>query len=87
MNDTFSLARNTRGIAQHDAEPQIDIRRMRAWRLGRIQGELRRLDLGGIILYDPVNIRYATGTSNMQILVKEDGIELLSDMPFETALL
>ena len=67
MNDTFSLARNTRGIAQHDAEPQIDMRRMRAWRLGRIQGELRRLDLGGIILYDPVNIRYATGTSNMQV--------------------
>ena len=33
---------------------------MRAWRLGRIQSELHRLDLGGIILYDPVNIRYAT---------------------------
>ena len=48
-------------------KPQIDIVRMRAWRLGRIQEQLRRLDLGGIILYDPVNIRYATGTSNMQI--------------------
>ncbi len=67
MNDTIRLARNTRGIAQHDAEPQIDILRMRAWRLGRIQEQLRRLDLGGIILYDPVNIRYATGTSNMQV--------------------
>ncbi len=61
------LARNTPGISQHDAEPQIDVVRMRAWRLGRIQEQLRRLDLGGIILYDPVNIRYATGTSNMQI--------------------
>ena len=61
------LARNTPGSSQHDAEPQIDIVRMRAWRLGRIQEQLRRLDLGGIILYDPVNIRYATGTSNMQI--------------------
>lgn len=61
------LARNTPGSSQHDAEPQIDIVRMRAWRLGRIQEQLRRLDLGGIILYDPVNIRYATGTSNMQV--------------------
>ncbi len=59
--------RNTPGIAQHDAEPQIDVVRMRAYRLGRIQEQLRRLDLGGIILYDPVNVRYATGSSNMQV--------------------
>ena len=61
------LARNAPGSAQHDAEPQIDIVRMRAWRLGRIQEQLRRLDVGGIVLYDPVNIRYATGSSNMQL--------------------
>ncbi len=65
--DGIRLARNTPGMAQHDAEPQIDIVRMRAWRLARIQEQLRRLDLGGIILYDPVNIRYATGSSNMQL--------------------
>ena len=67
MTDGIRLARNTPGMSQHDAEPQIDLVRMRAYRLGRIQEQLRRLDLGGIILYDPVNIRYATGTSNMQV--------------------
>ena len=60
-------ARATPGLAQHDAEPQIDIARMRSWRLGRVQDQLRRLELGGVIFYDPVNIRYATGSSNMQI--------------------
>ena len=68
MNDTIRLARNNpRHRPSTTPKPQIDIRRMRAWRLGRIQSELHRLDLGGIILYDPVNIRYATGSSNMQV--------------------
>ncbi len=65
--ESIRLARNTPGAAQHDAEPQIDIARMRAYRLGRLQEQLRRLDLGGVILYDPLNIRYATGSSNMQV--------------------
>ena len=64
---SIRLARNAPGLAQHDAEPQIDVVRMRAWRLGRIQEQLKRLHLGGIVLYDPVNIRYATGSSNMQL--------------------
>jgi len=29
--------------------------------MGRLQAELKRRDYGGAILYDPVNIRYATG--------------------------
>ena len=45
MNDlsiaSTRLARNTPGSAQHDAEPQIDMVRMRAWRLGRVQAMLR----------------------------------------------
>ena len=65
--DSIRLGRNTPGVAQHDAEPQIDILRMRAYRLDRMQDQLKRLDLGGIILYDPMNIRYATGSSNMQV--------------------
>ena len=65
--ESVRLARNAPGAARHDAEPQIDVKRMRAYRLGRVQEQLRRLDLGGVILYDPVNIRYATGSSNMQV--------------------
>ena len=46
---------------------QIDMRALRAYRLGRIRAQLRRLDYGGIVLYDPINIRYATDTRNMTL--------------------
>ena len=67
--DELRLARNTPGIAQHDAEPQIDMARMRAWRLGRVQAMLQERDLAGVLLYDPINVRYATGSSNMQVWI------------------
>ncbi|OLL31301.1 peptidase M24 [Burkholderia sp. SRS-W-2-2016] len=40
---------------------------VRAYRLKRVQQQLRRCDCPAILLYDPVNIRYATDTSNMQV--------------------
>ncbi len=42
---------------------------MRAYRLARLRAELRRCDYAGLLVYDPVNIRYATGTTNMQVWV------------------
>ncbi len=46
-----------------------DIAEMQRYRFSRIQGELQRLGYDGIILKDPLNIRYATGTTNMQLWV------------------
>lgn len=46
-----------------------DLPAMRRYRLERIRAELRRRDLAGILLYDPVNIRYATDSTNMQLWV------------------
>jgi Xaa-Pro aminopeptidase len=40
---------------------------VRAWRLSRVQEQLKKNNCPAILLYDPVNIRYATDTSNMQI--------------------
>ncbi|WP_109477004.1 Xaa-Pro peptidase family protein [Paraburkholderia sp. C35] len=40
---------------------------VRAYRLARVQEQLKRANCPAILLYDPVNIRYATDTSNMQI--------------------
>ena len=40
---------------------------MREYRLERLCGELRRHDYGGILLFDPLNIRYATDSTNMQL--------------------
>ena len=49
------------------ALPQVDESRMRLDRLARLQGELQKRDIGGMLLYDPINIRYATDCRNMQI--------------------
>ncbi|HTZ76576.1 MAG TPA: Xaa-Pro peptidase family protein [Stellaceae bacterium] len=45
----------------------IDQKKLRAYRLERLRGELRRRDYMGCLLTDPLNIRYATGSRNMQI--------------------
>jgi len=46
-----------------------DLVAMRAYRLDRIRAELGRRDCDGALLYDPVNIRYATDSTNMQLWV------------------
>lgn len=46
---------------------RVDKPALRAYRLNRVREQLRRRDYAGLLLYDPVNIRYATDTSNMQV--------------------
>lgn len=45
--------------------PNLD--RMREFRLDRLVQAIRARDLGGLLMYDPMNIRYATDTTNMQL--------------------
>lgn len=40
---------------------------MREYRLQRIRDQLIDRNLGGILMFDPLNIRYATDTTNMQL--------------------
>ena len=49
------------------ALPAVDEQKMRMDRLERLQKELRERDIGGMLLYDPINVRYATDCRNMQI--------------------
>ena len=42
---------------------------LREYRLSRLVRELNRRDLGGLLMFDPLNIRYATDTTNMQLWV------------------
>lgn len=49
--------------------PAPDLAAMRLYRLERIRRELRRRDYAGVLLYDPINIRYATDSTNMQLWV------------------
>ena len=55
------------GVASIDTEDRPDMKRMRAYRLGRVREELRAHDVAGILLFDPINIRYATGSRNMSV--------------------
>ena len=50
-----------------DTEGQIDMSALRAYRLGRVREQLRRLDYAGVLMFDPINIRYATGSRNMAV--------------------
>ncbi len=47
--------------------PELDA--IRAYRLRRVRQTLLNLGYAGIVLYDPVNIRYATDSTNMQLWV------------------
>ena len=44
-----------------------DLTKMNKYRRNRIVTQLKQRGLGGILLFDPINIRYATGSHNMQV--------------------
>lgn len=46
-----------------------DLSTMRRYRLDRVREQLEYFGYGGALLYDPMNIRYATDSTNMQIWV------------------
>jgi len=49
------------------SEVPVDIGRLRAERLRRLRATLVEHDCAGAVLFDPVNIRYATDVTNMQV--------------------
>jgi Xaa-Pro aminopeptidase len=44
-----------------------DLAAMRRWRLDRLVMQIILGDLAGLLLFDPLNIRYATDSTNMQV--------------------
>jgi len=44
-----------------------DLQAMRKFRLNRLVQEINKRDLGGLLMFDPLNIRYATDVTNMQL--------------------
>lgn len=46
-----------------------DLNVIRRYRLQRVRDQLRRFDYMGAVLYDPLNIRYATDSTNMQVWI------------------
>lgn len=62
-NDRFHGARE----AVTPCDKEAILRDVRAYRLARVQEQLLKHKVPAILLYDPVNIRYASDTSNMQV--------------------
>ena len=65
--DRFHLARKTPAMTLTDFEANVNMDKLCRYRLARVREQLVAQDLAGCLLYDPVNIRYATGTRNMSV--------------------
>lgn len=67
----MSIAYSVQAEVQHGAmdytTPPCNLDEVRMYRLGRVQQQLVKRDLAGIILFDQLNTRYASDATNMQI--------------------
>lgn len=53
--------------AMEYSTPPVDLEVVRRYRLGRVREKLVQLDYAGILLFNPINCRYACDATNMQI--------------------
>ncbi len=58
---------NLRLLDRSPDDDLIDLKAVRRYRLGRVRQEMERQEIDACLLFDAVNIRYATGSRNMQI--------------------
>ncbi|ESX98781.1 hypothetical protein X753_31035 [Mesorhizobium sp. LNJC399B00] len=66
-SSAYILAKRTPGIALEDTRTQVDLTKLRRYRLDRLQSQLKKADCAAALLNDPINVRYATGTRNMAV--------------------
>ena len=66
-NDCVEIGPTPLAFAQDLGSQPLHLPTMRAYRLQRICEQLISRDLGGILLFDPLDIRYATDSTNMQL--------------------
>lgn len=58
------------GLVLLDRAPEsegIDLKAVRLYRQSRVRDQMSKYNIDALILSDPINIRYATGTRNMQV--------------------
>ena len=60
-------SKRTPAVTLSDSEAQVDMRKLRDDRLQRVRDGLKARDYGACVLYDPINVRYATGARNMTV--------------------
>ncbi|WP_282604828.1 Xaa-Pro peptidase family protein [Pelagibius sp. Alg239-R121] len=52
----------------------VDFGALRSYRLERVRELLRRRDYGGCVLFDPLNVRYATDSRNMAVWTMHNAV-------------
>ncbi len=70
--------------AMEYTDPPCDLDEVRMYRLGRIREQLARHDYAGALLCDPLNVRYATDSTNMQLWCthyETRGVLVMTDGP------
>ncbi|SIT48118.1 Aminopeptidase YpdF (MP-, MA-, MS-, AP-,NP-specific) [Paraburkholderia ribeironis] len=67
MSTVRTIRASTEPFAWRPGDPDEQLDIVRSYRLNRVREQLRLQGCPAILLYDPVNIRYATDSSNMQI--------------------
>ena len=75
MFDWHAERSDLEGIALLDtetADEAIDLVAVRTYRQGRVRAKMAEFGIAAVILSDAVNIRYATGTRNMQIFTSRN---------------
>ncbi|OAN84573.1 peptidase M24 [Jannaschia sp. EhC01] len=68
-NDRIEIGPTALAYAEWEAAGLIlpNLQAMRQFRLDRLVGQLQANDYGGVLVFDPLNIRYATDSTNMQL--------------------
>ncbi len=64
---SFISAKKTDSMTLLDTSAQVDMSTMRKYRLARLQAEIQKSEYGAALFFDPINVRYATGTRNMTV--------------------
>ena len=59
-----AMADTELGVLKPDVEA---LKALSAYHQSRVRNTLQQYDYAGLLLYDPVNIRYATGIANQQV--------------------
>lgn len=71
VNDRVEIGPTDLAFAEWQAQGLTppDIPALREYRLSRLVKELQQRDYAGLLLFDPLNIRYATDCTNMQLWI------------------
>ena len=70
-NDRFEIGPSQLAFDEWEAlgVQSPDMEALREYRLGRVREQLRKGDYAGALLFDPLNLRYATDSTNMQLWI------------------